>query len=265
MHALVTFTRRLDGARRPRVPTCGCRSSWRSRGRTRWGEAVAPLLAARELSALSSSSRSSPGRYPAFDLALAAGRAGGTAPCVLNAADEVAVECSSTAASRSAQVPRGARARARGASRCSRSNRSSSCASWTRGRAPKRAPGGALVIARCLRGACMIARATARPSRGSRRLTLAVPRSPACRWWCGATSCWTSTGAARRGASRAKRRCWCWSSSSARCRAAARRTRRSISPRSARASPRSAGWVATPPAANCAAQLKRAGIDTPDC
>ncbi|HKQ57635.1 MAG TPA: 1-deoxy-D-xylulose-5-phosphate reductoisomerase, partial [Candidatus Eisenbacteria bacterium] len=32
-----------------------------------------------------------PGRHPAFDLALAAGRAGGTAPCVLNAADEVAV------------------------------------------------------------------------------------------------------------------------------------------------------------------------------
>jgi 1-deoxy-D-xylulose-5-phosphate reductoisomerase len=33
-----------------------------------------------------------PGRHPAFDLALAAGRAGGTAPCALNAADEVAVE-----------------------------------------------------------------------------------------------------------------------------------------------------------------------------
>jgi 1-deoxy-D-xylulose-5-phosphate reductoisomerase len=32
------------------------------------------------------------GRYPAFDLVRAAGRAGGTAPCVLNAADEVAVE-----------------------------------------------------------------------------------------------------------------------------------------------------------------------------
>ena len=31
------------------------------------------------------------GRFPAFDCALAAGRAGGTAPCVLNAADEVAV------------------------------------------------------------------------------------------------------------------------------------------------------------------------------
>jgi 1-deoxy-D-xylulose-5-phosphate reductoisomerase len=33
-----------------------------------------------------------PGRHPAFDLARAAGRAGGTAPCALNAADEVAVE-----------------------------------------------------------------------------------------------------------------------------------------------------------------------------
>jgi 1-deoxy-D-xylulose-5-phosphate reductoisomerase len=32
-----------------------------------------------------------PGRHPAFDLAVAAGRAGGTAPCAINAADEVAV------------------------------------------------------------------------------------------------------------------------------------------------------------------------------
>src|SRR5262249_57959032 len=32
------------------------------------------------------------GRFPAFDLARAAGEAGGTAPCVLNAADEVAVQ-----------------------------------------------------------------------------------------------------------------------------------------------------------------------------
>jgi 1-deoxy-D-xylulose-5-phosphate reductoisomerase len=32
-----------------------------------------------------------PGRHPAFDVALAAGRMGGTAPCALNAADEVAV------------------------------------------------------------------------------------------------------------------------------------------------------------------------------
>jgi 1-deoxy-D-xylulose-5-phosphate reductoisomerase len=32
------------------------------------------------------------GRFPAFDLVIAAGRRGGTAPCVANAADEVAVE-----------------------------------------------------------------------------------------------------------------------------------------------------------------------------
>jgi 1-deoxy-D-xylulose-5-phosphate reductoisomerase len=32
-----------------------------------------------------------PGRFPAFDVVVAAGRAGGTAPCALNAADEVAV------------------------------------------------------------------------------------------------------------------------------------------------------------------------------
>lgn len=32
------------------------------------------------------------GRFPAFDLAVAAGREGGTAPCVANAADEVAVQ-----------------------------------------------------------------------------------------------------------------------------------------------------------------------------
>jgi 1-deoxy-D-xylulose-5-phosphate reductoisomerase len=33
-----------------------------------------------------------PARFPAFAAALAAGRAGGTAPCAVNAADEVAVE-----------------------------------------------------------------------------------------------------------------------------------------------------------------------------
>ena len=56
----------------------------------RWGEAVPPLpveaLAGLELLPLE------PGRYPAFTCALAAGRAGGTAPCVVNAADEVAVQ-----------------------------------------------------------------------------------------------------------------------------------------------------------------------------
>jgi 1-deoxy-D-xylulose-5-phosphate reductoisomerase len=46
-----------------------------------------------------------PGRYPAFDLAVGAGRAGGTAPCVLNAADEVAVEAFLEGALSLGQVP----------------------------------------------------------------------------------------------------------------------------------------------------------------
>jgi 1-deoxy-D-xylulose-5-phosphate reductoisomerase len=56
----------------------------------RWSEAVAPLdvaaLRGLEFAPIPA------GRHPAFDVALAAGRAGGTAPCVLNAADEVAVQ-----------------------------------------------------------------------------------------------------------------------------------------------------------------------------
>jgi 1-deoxy-D-xylulose-5-phosphate reductoisomerase len=56
----------------------------------RWGAAVPPLsppdLAGLEFAPLPR------GRFPAFDLALDAGHAGGTAPCALNAADEVAVE-----------------------------------------------------------------------------------------------------------------------------------------------------------------------------
>ncbi len=55
----------------------------------RWTSVVAPIapgsLAGLEFSAIPA------GRHPAFDLARAAGRTGGTAPCVLNAADEVAV------------------------------------------------------------------------------------------------------------------------------------------------------------------------------
>jgi len=55
----------------------------------RWGEAVPALpvtaLAGLELEPLD------PARHPAYACALAAGRAGGTAPCALNAADEVAV------------------------------------------------------------------------------------------------------------------------------------------------------------------------------
>jgi 1-deoxy-D-xylulose-5-phosphate reductoisomerase len=89
VHALVTFT---DGstvaqAARPdmRLPI-QLALSWPAR----WGEAV-PALGARELSGLSFEPLD-PGRYPAYDLALSAGRAGGTAPCVLNAADEEAVD-----------------------------------------------------------------------------------------------------------------------------------------------------------------------------
>jgi 1-deoxy-D-xylulose-5-phosphate reductoisomerase len=56
----------------------------------RWGEAVPPLpvsaLAGLEIEPID------PGAHPAFACALAAGRAGGTAPCVVNAADEVAVQ-----------------------------------------------------------------------------------------------------------------------------------------------------------------------------
>ena len=55
----------------------------------RWGEAVRPLdpvaLGGLEFAPLRAE------RFPAFALALAAGRAGGTAPCALNGADEVAV------------------------------------------------------------------------------------------------------------------------------------------------------------------------------
>lgn len=46
-----------------------------------------------------------PGRYPAFDLALAAGRAGGSAPCVANAADEIAVQAFLDGAVTLGQVP----------------------------------------------------------------------------------------------------------------------------------------------------------------
>jgi 1-deoxy-D-xylulose-5-phosphate reductoisomerase len=54
----------------------------------RWEGAIAPLapgaLAALEFAPIP------PGRYPAFDLARRAGVTGGTAPCAVNAADEVA-------------------------------------------------------------------------------------------------------------------------------------------------------------------------------
>lgn len=46
-----------------------------------------------------------PGRFPAFDLAVRAGRDGGTAPCALNAADEVAVSAFLEGAIALGQVP----------------------------------------------------------------------------------------------------------------------------------------------------------------
>jgi 1-deoxy-D-xylulose-5-phosphate reductoisomerase len=55
----------------------------------RWDGAVAPLDPA-DLAGLTFAPLPA-GRHPAMDLALAAGRAGGTAPCAVNAADEVAV------------------------------------------------------------------------------------------------------------------------------------------------------------------------------
>jgi 1-deoxy-D-xylulose-5-phosphate reductoisomerase len=56
----------------------------------RWSEAVAPLSAL-DLADLVLEPIT-PSNHPAYACALAAGRAGGTAPCALNAADEVAVQ-----------------------------------------------------------------------------------------------------------------------------------------------------------------------------
>ena len=88
VHALVTFT---DGstvlqAAHPdmRLPI-QLALSWPAR----FGPAVAPLTPA-DLQGLQFEPLA-PGRWPAFDRGCEAGRAGGSAPCVLNAADEVAV------------------------------------------------------------------------------------------------------------------------------------------------------------------------------
>jgi 1-deoxy-D-xylulose-5-phosphate reductoisomerase len=88
VHALVSFR---DGSSVVQAATADMRLpiqlalSWPER----WGEAVRPLdpvaLAGLEFAPLRAE------RFPAFALALAAGRAGGTAPCALNGADEVAV------------------------------------------------------------------------------------------------------------------------------------------------------------------------------
>lgn len=102
VHALVTFR---DGssvvqAARPdmRLPI-QLALSWP----VRWREA-APPLSPLELGGLEFAPIEV-GRFPAFDLALSAGRIGGTMPCVLNAADEVAVELFLGGALTLAQVP----------------------------------------------------------------------------------------------------------------------------------------------------------------
>lgn len=102
VHALVTFR---DGASvvqaaRPdmRLPI-QLALSWPGR----WGEA-APPLSPLDLGGLAFAPIEG-GRFPAFDLALSAGRAGGTMPCVLNAADEVAVELFLAGALTLGQVP----------------------------------------------------------------------------------------------------------------------------------------------------------------
>jgi 1-deoxy-D-xylulose-5-phosphate reductoisomerase len=88
VHAIVTF---LDGSTVLQAAPADMRLpiqlalSWPER----WPGAVPPLASA-DLAGLVLEPIVA-GRHPAFDLALAAGRVGGTAPCALNAADEVAV------------------------------------------------------------------------------------------------------------------------------------------------------------------------------
>ena len=88
VHALVTFR---DGSTVLQAAPADMRLpiqlalSWPER----WGPATAPLET-RSLAGLSFAPLE-PGAYPAFDIALEAGRRGGTAPCAVNAADEVAV------------------------------------------------------------------------------------------------------------------------------------------------------------------------------
>ena len=89
VHALVTFR---DGSTVVQAAAPDMRLpiqlalSWPAR----WGQAAAPLEAAAlaGLEFLPLETRC----FPAFELAVAAGREGGTGPCALNAADEVAVQ-----------------------------------------------------------------------------------------------------------------------------------------------------------------------------
>jgi 1-deoxy-D-xylulose-5-phosphate reductoisomerase len=89
IHALVTFR---DGSMMAQAAAADMRLpiqlalSWPER----WGEAVPPLVPM-ALAGLTFEPIPA-GRYPAFEAAVDAGRAGGTAPCALNAADEIAVE-----------------------------------------------------------------------------------------------------------------------------------------------------------------------------
>jgi 1-deoxy-D-xylulose-5-phosphate reductoisomerase len=88
IHAIVTFT---DGGTVVQAAPADMRLpiqlalSWPEH----WGAATTPLeptaLAGLTLEPIAA------GTHPAYDLGIAAGRAGGTAPCVFNAADEVAV------------------------------------------------------------------------------------------------------------------------------------------------------------------------------
>ncbi|MEO5989080.1 MAG: 1-deoxy-D-xylulose-5-phosphate reductoisomerase [Candidatus Eisenbacteria bacterium] len=88
VHAIATFR---DGSLIAQIASADMRLpiqlalSWPER----WGQAVQPLPVTK-LAALTFE-EIEPARFPAYACALAAGRIGGTAPCVLNAADEVAV------------------------------------------------------------------------------------------------------------------------------------------------------------------------------
>jgi 1-deoxy-D-xylulose-5-phosphate reductoisomerase len=88
VHALVTFR---DGSTVLQAAPADMRLpiqlalSWPER----W-EAATPPLETRSLAGLTFAPLE-PGAHPAFDIALEAGRRGGTAPCAVNAADEVAV------------------------------------------------------------------------------------------------------------------------------------------------------------------------------
>ena len=102
VHALVEF---LDGAIMAQAAAADMRLpiqlaiSWPERWGAEWERLPLLPLAGLEFAPIET------GRFPAFDLALAAGRAGGTVPCALNAADEVAVQAFLDGQVGLAQVP----------------------------------------------------------------------------------------------------------------------------------------------------------------